>query len=582
MVLARPLSPTALAARTSFASQLAETACAWSKNSSASEISRGRESAVSDGIGCVFELPSEPDRLYAISVRKLSMNASFYVNGAHVGSGGRFEEPVARHWNRPQFFTVAPDLLRPGSNLMHVRLAAYTNSRGGLGEVKIGPEGELRAEYERRHFLQTVLPQLSNIVVAALGLFALALWAKRRAESTYAYFGLCSLLAACVTMQLFIRDIPVPAFYWDIWWASFYSWAQLLYIVGAMRYSGMHWPRCERMLLVYGALGPLLMYVGGPAHLHAIANTWNLAIAPVAIFFEVVWILEAMRNRSFDSVLLAVAFPLAIAGAIHDGHVHRDGLAFDSFYLQPYAIFLLSLALGWILINRFVRALNAAEKINLELEERVAQKHAELEQNFHRLQEMERQSAVAEERRRLMSEMHDGIGSQLISTLDLVERGDAPKTEIATELRECLDSLRLTVDSLEPTESDLLTVLGNVRYRLEGRLKRQGIALQWQVQDVPELASLTPQNVLHILRILQEAFTNILKHAHAKTIKVQTARTDEHVHVVVADDGSGFTGGHAGRGLLNMRRRAAALGAKLDIAPSSAGTILTLHIPRTS
>ncbi len=211
----------------------------------------------------------------------------------------------------------------------------------------------------------------------------------------------------------------------------------------------------------------------------------------------------------------------------------------------------------------------------------MAQKHAELEGNFRRLQDMQRRTAVAEERRRLMSEMHDGIGSQLIATLDLVERGAAPKAETATELRECLDSLRLTVGSLEPTENDLLTVLGNVRYRLEGRLKRQGIALEWQVQDVPELASLTPQNVLHILRILQEAFTNILKHAHAKTIKVETARTDKHVQVVVADDEDGFTRGREGRGLLNMRRRAAALGAKLDIAPSPAGTTLTLQIPRS-
>jgi len=241
-----------------------------------------------------------------------------------------------------------------------------------------------------------------------------------------------------------------------------------------------------------------------------------------------------------------------------------------------------SLAMGWLLTQRFVRAITVAEKLNLELEQRVAQKHAELEANFARLQEMERRTAVADERRRLMSEMHDGIGSQLISTLDLVERGDAPTAQIATELRECLDSLRLTVDSLEPTENDLLTVLGNVRYRLEGRLKRQGIALQWQVQDVPELASLTPQNVLHILRILQEAFTNILKHAHAKSITVQTARTGEHVHVVVADDGIGFAGSREGRGLLSMRRRAQALGANLDIVPTAAGTTVTLRIPRTS
>ena len=529
-----------------------------------------------------FELPAQPDRLYAVYVRKLSMNASFYVNGAHVGSGGRFEEPVARHWNRPQFFTISPDLLRQGSNLMHVRLRAYPNSRGGLGEVKIGPEAELRPEYERRYFIQTILPQLCNIVVAALGLFALALWAKRRTEVTYVYFFVFSLLWSLRSTHMFVRDIPISAFYWDIWVQSSFGWCALLFTALGMRFSGLRWPLVEKAFIVYGALGPLFMYIGGPDRLHMVANNWSFVIPPVAMFFAGFLIRVALRERTFVSALLAAVWVLIIVAGVHDGLVHRDKLAFDSFYFVSYVMIPVSLAMGWLLTQRFVRAITVAEQLNLELEERVAQKHADLEANFARLQEMERRTAVAEERRRLMSEMHDGIGSQLISTLDLVERGGAPKAEIATELRECLDSLRLTVDSLEPTENDLLTVLGNVRYRLEGRLKRQGIALQWQVQDVPELASLTPQNVLHILRILQEAFTNILKHAHANTIKVQTARTDEHVHVVVADDGSGFTAGREGRGLLNMRRRAEALGAKLDIAPSSAGTTLTLQIPRTS
>jgi signal transduction histidine kinase len=243
---------------------------------------------------------------------------------------------------------------------------------------------------------------------------------------------------------------------------------------------------------------------------------------------------------------------------------------------------LLSFVMGWILTNRFMRALNVSEKLNLELEQRVARKHAELEENFRRLQEMERRTAVAEERRRIMSDMHDGLGSQLIASLDLVEHGNTPRTDIAEALRECLDSLRLTIHSLEPTENDLLTVLGGLRYRVEARLKKRGISLEWQVRDLPKLASLTPQNVLHILRILQEAFSNIVKHARAKTITVQTGFTEEYVFIKIADDGCGFTRDREGRGLTNMRKRAQALGAKLDLMPSPAGTTLSLYISRCS
>jgi two-component sensor histidine kinase len=53
-------------------------------------------------------------------------------------------------------------------------------------------------------------------------------------------------------------------------------------------------------------------------------------------------------------------------------------------------------------------------------------------------------------------------------------------------------------------------------------LKKQDIGLDWQVNEVPRLACMTPREVLHILRILQEAVTNILKHAHAGLISVET------------------------------------------------------------
>ena len=288
------------------------------------------------------------------------------------------------------------------------------------------------------------------------------------------------------------------------------------------------------------------------------------------------------REHTLAAALSAIALALVIATTIHAALTSRDTLAFESFYVLPYFTMLASLVFSWHLTNRFVRALNVAETLNLELEERVTQKHVEPAQSFARLQELECRAAVAEERRRLVSEMHDGIGSRLIAALDLVEHGEPPKAEIAAELREVLDGLRLTIDSMESTDDDLLTVLGTLRYRLEGRLKRQGIALDWQVRDIPKIDTLTPQNVLHILRILQEAFTNIVKHAAARTITVETGYTDAHVYIRVADDGRGFSGAREGRGLASMHRRARTLGGTLDLMPSAVGTTLSLFLPRAT
>jgi signal transduction histidine kinase len=325
------------------------------------------------------------------------------------------------------------------------------------------------------------------------------------------------------------------------------------------------------------------MYLSGPQHLHQVANNWSFVIVPTAAVFDALLLRQAWRQRTLVSALFAVVLGLMIAASVHDGLVHRDKLAFDSFYIVSYVMIGLALVMGWVLINRFVAAWKQAEQLNRELEQRVAQKHAELQQNFERLQELERRTAVAEERRRLMSEMHDGVGAQLIATLDLIERGGAQDRIVANELRECLDHLRLTIDSLEPTDNDLLTVLGNLRYRLEGRLRRVGVALSWQVQDLPALPSLTPQNVLHVLRILQEAFTNIIKHANAGSITLSTTLDASHVCICVEDDGHGLPADpqRQGRGLLNMRRRAREMGALLDISARPAGgTAVSLRLPR--
>ncbi|MGY3287841.1 signal transduction histidine kinase [Bradyrhizobium sp. LM3.6] len=101
------------------------------------------------------------------------------------------------------------------------------------------------------------------------------------------------------------------------------------------------------------------------------------------------------------------------------------------------------------------------------------------------------------------------------------------------------------------------------------------------MSEVPGLPCLTPQNVLHILRILQEAFTNIVKHAHATSIRVETGldAAGEHVYICVRDNGTGFCGERTGRGIASMRHRAKVIGGRLDIQPSAAGTTLNLLLP---
>jgi signal transduction histidine kinase len=103
------------------------------------------------------------------------------------------------------------------------------------------------------------------------------------------------------------------------------------------------------------------------------------------------------------------------------------------------------------------------------------------------------------------------------------------------------------------------------------------------VNDLPPLAYLDPENTRSILRIVQEAFTNTLKHAKAKRITMSTGvdYSNARVWVRLTDDGIGFSPGQqSGRGVENMKNRAAKLNGQVEVVPlKGGGTCVNLYLP---
>lgn len=207
----------------------------------------------------------------------------------------------------------------------------------------------------------------------------------------------------------------------------------------------------------------------------------------------------------------------------------------------------------------------------------------ELEKSNHKLREIERLQTLQQERQRLMQEMHDGLGSSLLSALRVVEKGNMPSLEVAQVLKECIDDLKLAIDSIEPVDEDLLLLLATLRFRIGTRLENSGISLRWNVTTIPPLEWLNPSRSLHVLRILQEALTNIIKHSGASEVSLSTHTTSTHIFVEIADDGCGFDAQHAltnsGRGLINQLQRATAIGAEVRWITQPRGSCMQLILP---
>jgi signal transduction histidine kinase len=123
-------------------------------------------------------------------------------------------------------------------------------------------------------------------------------------------------------------------------------------------------------------------------------------------------------------------------------------------------------------------------------------------------------------------------------------------------------------------------------FRWEAALRDAGIAPTWRIDAPDEALRMPGHRALELLRVLQEALTNVLKHAAATQVRVVLAAEGDGLLVAVEDDGRGLPAGAgqggSARGLAGMRRRAQRLGARLQIDSVPGRTRIALRVPRAT
>lgn len=347
-------------------------------------------------------------------------------------------------------------------------------------------------------------------------------------------------------------------------------------------------PRPDRLIKVFVGL-QLLFAIGVAISPQGIAVPGTVLISVTAVLILSVGVFCAVWRHQRIAVFFVVAFSVWILGTAVVGLKTLTLLPANTLTMNGYQIgsALEMLLLAFALAYRFNmirrQATEDVKQANANLAQRLQAREAELTASHQRLREIEHRQTLSQERQRLMQDMHDGMGSALTSALRVVERGQLDEAEVAQVLKGCIDDLKLAIDSMEPVDADLLLLLATLRFRLGPRLESTGITLRWEVQDTPPLDWLDPKNSLHVLRIAQEAFTNIIKHTNATEVRVATGADADGVTVTITDNGSGFDIEAAlkngGKGLSNQMRRAQAIGAEVNWDSNHSGTRLTLRLP---
>ncbi|MDB5891796.1 MAG: periplasmic sensor signal transduction histidine kinase [Polaromonas sp.] len=195
-------------------------------------------------------------------------------------------------------------------------------------------------------------------------------------------------------------------------------------------------------------------------------------------------------------------------------------------------------------------------------------------------------TAVASERRRIAQELHDGVGSQIVSILSSLDHQMPQQQEVFLALEQCLIDLKMTVDAIDSEDDNLLDALGRLRYRVQHSLDRLGIQMVWTVEISHALEAVRGMQAQQALRITQEGLANVMRHSRASqvTVACRVRKDTHHLMLEISDNGNGLArkGGvkRMGKGIEGMIRRARDAGGHLRISSKPGlGTCLTLMVP---
>jgi len=318
-------------------------------------------------------LPRRP----ALFFPGLIANVRLKVNGQPV-----LEMPAdpvrsaPRGIKRIRLIELPAGVLRAGANdiELDVQAGKFTSvSRAYAAEYEA-----LEPMYDARVLGRIVGPGIVSLLMGSLALVVLLLWARQR-DPLYGYFGAGALAWSLHSAWTLLPFNVLSGMHFLVWWTSLFSFYCAMLTIFCIRFAGHHWRRFEQALWSVALAGPLLLYAAHGLNLFDTARevwpfVWYAAVL-VAL-----WAVagHAWRQRGATSALLLLCCAGSFGFAIHDWLAVHDPTDNAPIYLLPYAGLMFITLMGWMLSDRFVAASRRFAALNSELEQRVAEKSAEL------------------------------------------------------------------------------------------------------------------------------------------------------------------------------------------------------------
>ncbi len=536
-----------------------------------------------------YALPDSSTEPQMIYLPGFDGAAAVYLNGRLVGQSGSLQDPVADTNYQPQAYRLPSSAFAVSGNQLIVIVSSVLPRGGRLAPFVLNSAARIQPAYlPARALTVSVLPFLIGALVI-LGCCAMLLYFAGGRDRVYLWF---ALLTALCSARLMLVTSPE--------WPADPLWRHCQYLIatsGVLVASTGFFSRLLGRPASLFDLSLMVLWLGASIAVVIAMNQdmnrpWLLANQVIGYSGVAVGAFVLSRFLVIGHVLptrqqcmLLVLLMLGLGLLLHDVWfvLRRELLLFQ---LSNLATAPLIGAFCLALAHRYSSHVNAVMSANDNLRQAVTETRQALSQSYEKLRAADHERTLADERSRLLQDMHDGVAGKLSVLAQRLRSKTFGQEDASREIEESLIDLRLIIDSLDSADgNDLTFAIGSLRSRSEPWLAANGVTSTWSIQALQALPA-SQTDCLNVCRIIQEALTNVLRHAHASHVEISLSAGSSDLEISVADNGRGMGSvSETGRGLSIMRQRAEALGGSLSVASANAesnatGCVVQLTLPK--
>jgi signal transduction histidine kinase len=477
--------------------------------------------------------------------------------------------------------TPEPEILL---SVLHPQAKGYA-----IGSIFMGPIDDVDQAWRDRNLWHVGVGTVTAAIALTMTLVCWQLARIRRQEPIYGLLTLTAFMWLASGFQ-YTHDFSQNDSL-SLWfgWAvdASINWIISLSFLFTFAFEGLRFPRLRLALLAYAVAStvvtmPMWGWDKNALVLQHIINL-GLFIGCAAIMTYHAW-----RVRTRESVLLAVANWLQFLFGIHSifrltNQSHPD----DFFLFQVSSTFLFAVFM-YITNRRYGTALQRAEQHELILHQQLQQQAVLLEQQHQEIRKLELAQGLARQHQAFALDLHDRVGNLLVTAKRQIHEQDLSQHDMLSVLEDIGHEVRDLSSPKVHRPSTVMYILADTRERLNPRLRRMGIALDWHVDvNLPDV-QLDADRTQDLRALLSEAVGNACKHAHASRIEVRAhnavgdVASKSPIVISIRDNGEGFDPDtvQRGKGLDGMHERALRLGAALHLTSEAGrGCELRLQLP---